>query len=174
MKSSYYRSAALAFFFSISASVMAQSYAPEWKKDKIKVQDRAPIKAYAFNLKDVRLLESPFKRAMEADVAFLVKLEPDRLLSDFLAHAGLEPKARRYGGWESSGLAGHTLGYYLSALSMHYASTRDAEFKNRVDYIVDELKRSQAARKTGYVGAIPKEDSMWAEVAKGNIHSRGF
>jgi uncharacterized protein len=159
---------------SIPFSSKAQSLAPEWNNKKVKVKEKANIQAYAFDLKDVRLLESPFKQAMEADAQYLLKIEPDRLLSDFRAHAGLEPKAQRYGGWESSGLAGHTLGHYLSACSMEYAATGNEEFRRRVNYIVDQLEETQKARKTGYVGAIPKEDSMWAEVAKGNIRSRGF
>lgn len=158
----------------ISSSTKAQSLAPEWKNKKVKVKEKADIKAYAFNLKDVKLLEGPFKKAMEADAQYLLKIEPDRLLSDFRSHAGLQPKAAKYGGWESSGLAGHTLGHYLSACALHYASTGDEEFRKRVNYIVDELEETQKARKTGYVGAIPKEDSIWAEVAKGNIRSRGF
>src|SRR5215210_666083 len=150
-----------------SAAGNAQSYVPEWNNKKVKVKEKANINAYAFNLKDVKLLESPFEQAMQADVNYLLKIEPDRLLSDFRSHAGLKPKGERYGGWESSGLAGHTLGHYLSALSLHYAHSGDEEFRRRVNYIVDELAETQQARKTGYVGAIPKEDSVWAEVAKG-------
>jgi len=59
-----------------------------------------------------------FKKAMEADARYLLSIEPDGLLADFREHAGLKAKAKRYGGWESSGLAGHTLGHYLSACSM--------------------------------------------------------
>lgn len=152
----------------------AQNYVPEWKDKKVKVKPKADLKAYAFNLGDVKLLESPFTKAADADVRYLLKIEPDRLLSDFRSHAGLQPKAARYGGWESSGLAGHTLGHYLSALALCYASTGNEECLKRVNYIVDELAETQAARKTGYIGAIPKEDSLWAEVAKGVIRSRGF
>jgi DUF1680 family protein len=161
-------------YFFTSAPVQGQSYVPEWKNEKMKVKEKANLQAYAFNLKDVKLLDGPFKQAMQADAAYLLKIEPDRLLADFRTHAGLQAKGEKYGGWESSGLAGHTLGHYLSALSLHYAHTGDEEFRKRVNYIVDELEETQKARKTGYVGAIPKEDSMWAEVAKGNIRSRGF
>jgi DUF1680 family protein len=160
-------------FFALYSS-NAQSLAPEWKNKKVKVKEKADIKAYTFNLADVRLLESPFKKAMEADAQYLLKIEPDRLLSDFRSHAGLQPKGTRYGGWESSGLAGHTLGHYLSACALEFASTGNEDFKKRVNYIVDQLEETQMARKTGYIGAIPKEDSMWTEVAKGNIRSRGF
>ncbi|GAA3976900.1 glycoside hydrolase family 127 protein [Mucilaginibacter dorajii] len=155
-------------------SVRAQSYVPEWQDKRVKVAYVTPIKAYSFDLKDVSLLESPFKQAMRVDEAYLLTIEPDRLLSSFRAHSGLKPKGKMYEGWESSGLAGHTLGHYLSAISMHYASTRNPEFLKRVNYIVAELNECQVARKTGYVGAIPKEDTLWAEVAKGEIRSRGF
>ncbi len=152
----------------------AQSYVPEWNDARIKVKPQVPIKAYSFDLKDVELLPGPFKQAMEADAAYLLAIEPDRLLAAFRAHSGLQPKGKMYGGWESSGLAGHTLGHYLSALSLHYASTREPEFLKRVNYIVSQLNGCQVARKTGYVGAIPKEDTIWAEVAKGDIRSHGF
>jgi len=153
---------------------MSQSYVPESNNDKVKVRPVVDIKAYSFPLSEVTLLASPFKTAMEADTKFLLQLEPDRLLADFRTHAGLKPKGERYGGWESSGLAGHTLGHYLSACAMQYAVTRDEEYRKRVNYIVDELEVCQKARKTGYIGAIPKEDSVFLEVSKGNITSRGF
>lgn len=158
----------------VAVAVRAQSYVPVWNDARIKVKPAIDIKAYAFNLKDIKLLESPFTKAMQADITYLLKIDPDRLLSDFRLHAGLKPKGERYGGWESSGLAGHSLGHYLSAISMAYASTGNAEFLKRASYIIDELDECQKARKTGYLGAMPKEDTLWAEVAKGNIRSRGF
>jgi len=153
---------------------MAQSYVPEYDNKEVKVAPVITVKAYPFPLKDVRLLDGPFKQAMEADARYLLEIDPDRLLSEFRSHSSLEPKGAKYGGWESSGLAGHTLGHYLSACSMQYAATGDTAFLHRVNYIVGELAICQQARKTGYIGAIPKEDTLWAEVAAGNIRSRGF
>lgn len=153
----------------------AQSYIPEKKQAAIKVQPVTAIQAYAFNLKDVRLLEgSPFKNAMDKDGAYLLLLEPNRLLHRFYKNAGLPTKGDVYGGWESEGLSGHTLGHYLSACAMMYASTGDNKFKQRVDDIVTELERCQQARKTGYVGAIPNEDSIFGKLAMGQIKSGGF
>src|SRR5579863_9782937 len=151
-----------------AGTVTGQSYVPEWDVS-MNVKPVVPIRAYPFSVRDVRLLDGPFRRAMEADARYLRVIEPDRLLSEFRAHAGLEPKAPKYGGWESSGLAGHTLGHYLSACSMEYASTGDTAFLHRVNYIVDELAACQTARQTspgmlsmsGYVGAIPREDTLW-------------
>jgi uncharacterized protein len=160
--------------FAFCTNAFCQSYVPEWKDAKMKVKPVVDIKAYAFNVSDVKLLDGPFTEAMKADVNYLLKIDPDRLLCDFRVHSGLKPKGEKYGGWETSGLAGHTLGHYLSALALHYASTGDKEFLKRANYIVDELDECQVARKTGYIGAIPNEDSLWISVSKGNIRSRGF
>jgi len=152
----------------------AQSYVPGYKDTRVKVASAVPIKAYYFDLDEVKLLNSPFKAAMQKDSAYLLAIEPDRLLSGFRSHSGLKPKGELYGGWESSGLAGHTLGHYLSAISMEYASGGGPEFLKRVNYIVSQLRECQLARKTGYVGAIPKEDSIWSEVKAGHIKTGGF
>jgi hypothetical protein len=161
------------FIMTMATVVHAQSYVPEKQEPKMKIKPVVTIQAYSFDLQDVQLLDGPFKTAMEADARYLALIEPDRLLADFREHAGLTAKAKRYGGWESSGLAGHSLGHYLSACAMHYAATKDKQFLDKVNYIVDELAECQPKR-NGYLGAIPKEDSVWAEVEKGNIRSRGF
>ena len=167
----------LLFYFICSLPLLsfAQSYIPVKNDARIKVKPVVPIKAYAFDLKDVKLLEgSPHKHAVQMDSAYLLLIDPNRLLHRFYKNAGLPTKGEVYGGWESEGLSGHTMGHYLSAISMMYASTGNIEFKKRVDYIVDELARCQAARKTGYVGAIPNEDSIFYKVSIGQIKSGGF
>lgn len=161
--------------FIVSLAAKAQSYIPELTNQKIRVKPKIEIKAYAFNLRDVRLLEgSPFKNAMDKDAAYLLVIEPDRLLHRFHKNAGLPVKGEVYGGWESEGLSGHSLGHYLSACALFYAATGNEEFKKRVDYITNELEICQTARKTGYVGAIPNEDSIFAKLSRGEIKSGGF
>lgn len=163
------------FLLMLALTVHAQSYVPEFKNARVMVSPVAPIKTYAFNLKDVKLLDgSAFKNAMEKDAAYLLVIEPDRLLYRFYKNAGLPTKGDIYGGWESEGLSGHTLGHYLSACSLFFSNTGNVEFKNRVDYIVSELARCQQARKTGYIGGIPNEDTLWAKVSRGEIRSGGF
>jgi uncharacterized protein len=163
------------FLIVLSLTMHSQSYVPEIKNPSVIVSPEASIKAYTFSLKDVKLLDgSPFKTAMEKDAAYLLLIEPDRLLYRFCQNAGLPAKSEIYGGWESEGLSGHTLGHYLSACALFYSNTGNVEFKNRVDYIVSELARCQQARKTGYVGAIPDEDTLWAKVSRGEIRSGGF
>ena len=117
--------------------------------------------AQPFNLTAVRLLDGPFKDAQERDVRYLRSLEPDRMLHNFRVNAGLQPKAPVYGGWESVLMwediraHGHTLGHYLTACALMYASTGDEEFKKRCDYIVADLAECQAAARTGLINAFP-------------------
>jgi hypothetical protein len=109
----------------------------------------------SFNLGDVQLLDGPFKTAMERNATYLLRLEPDRFLHNTRKYAGLEPKGNLYGGWEAQGIAGHSLGHYLTALSQQFAATRDTRFKERIDYIVAEMAECQKAYGDGYVGALP-------------------
>jgi uncharacterized protein len=159
---------------SLAWCAKAQSYIPEEANPRVKVTDKMPVAVYPFSPRQVDLLPGIFTKARDADRRYLLKIEPDRLLSQFRSHAGLTPRADKYGGWESDGLAGHTLGHYLSACALDYAASGNAEMLKRVNYIVDELYTCQAARNTGYIGAIPREDSVFLEVSQGNIRSRGF
>src|SRR5262249_16821172 len=100
-----------------------------------------------FALTDVRLLDGPFKQAMQLDAQYLLTLDPDRLLHNFRVNAGLPSEAKPLGGWEKPDveLRGHTVGHYLSALALMYASTGDARFKARADAMVAELAKIQDA-----------------------------
>jgi DUF1680 family protein len=123
------------------------------ESSKIKVQPVVPVKAKPFQLEQVRLLEGPFKDNMLRNKKYLLDLEPDRFLHTFRLTAGLPSNAEPYGGWESpkGELRGHSMGHYLTALNLMYASTGDAELKKRVDYIVAELAKCQEAMpKQGY------------------------
>jgi len=100
---------------------------------------------------------------MERDRAYLLRLDPDRLLHTFRLNVGLPSKAEPYGGWEGPDveLRGHSIGHYLSACSLMYRSTGEAVFKQRVDYLVAELVKCQAASPAmgyheGYLSAFPE------------------
>lgn len=110
-----------------------------------------------FSLQDVRLLDGPFAEVMRRDGQYLLSLETDRLLNRFRATAGLPAPGQAYGGWEGSELRGHTMGHYLSACAMMYASTGDARFKERVDMLAAELAKCQKAQgESGYLSAYPE------------------
>ncbi|MDR2413915.1 MAG: glycoside hydrolase family 127 protein [Odoribacteraceae bacterium] len=152
----------------------APAIAVQQTADGVVVNDAIPFAVKYFDLRDVRLLDGPFKEAMEKNAEWLLELEPDRLLSNFRLNAGLKPKARPYGSWESSGLAGHTAGHVLTAAAQQYAATGDERFKERVDYMVQELDSCQIAFVNGFIGGMPGGDRIFKQVRKGIIRSAGF
>ncbi|MGM9490001.1 beta-L-arabinofuranosidase domain-containing protein [Ideonella sp. YS5] len=126
-----------------------------------------------FGLSEVRLLPGEFKAAQERDGEYLLSLQPDRMLHNFRVNAGLPPKAPVYGGWESQEpwvdirCHGHTLGHYLSACALMWASTGDAAYRQRVGYSVDELAACQAASGRGLVCAFPDNDAQLMNSLRG-------
>ncbi len=120
-----------------------------------------------FPLNKVRLLESPFERAQQTDLKYILALDPDRLLAPFFREAGLPSKAESYPNWERSGLDGHIAGHYLSALSLMYASTSNPELLKRLNYMVDQLAECQQKNGDGYIGGVPGGKAVWKEIAEG-------
>lgn len=137
--------------------------------------EMAAMKAQPFPIDRIELLDGPFRHATELNVEALLRYQPDRFLANFRKEAGLAPRMDHYGGWESNTISGHSLGHYLSACSLMLDTTNDERFKERVDYIVDELAECQNADGEGYVGAIPDGKRVFVdEIAQGNIRSKGF
>lgn len=127
-----------------------------------------------FPLSSVHLLESPFKKAQETDLKYMMVLDPDKLLAPFLIEAGIDTTAKGYGNWEGTGLNGHIGGHYLSALSNMYAATGNEEVGNRLSYMIDKLEACQRNNGDGYVGGIPGGKAMWQDIANGKIDAGSF
>ena len=53
----------------------------------------------------MKLLDGPFKEAMDLNVTVLLKYTVDKLLSSYLKDAGLTPKASDYTGYGVPGMA---------------------------------------------------------------------
>ncbi|WP_298331572.1 glycoside hydrolase family 127 protein, partial [Asticcacaulis sp.] len=154
----------------------------------ISVSDRAGAsgtydRVTSLPLSDVRLLPSPFKTAVDVNEAYLLNVNPDRLLHNYRKFAGLTPKAEPYGGWERDTIAGHSLGHYLSAISLMHAQTGNAALKLRAAYIIDELALIQGAHGDGYVagftrkrkdGSVVDGKEIFPEIMAGDIRSAGF
>jgi DUF1680 family protein len=139
------------------------------------------VKARPLPPGSVRLLGGPLKKAQDLDAAYLLELEPDRMLALLRQRAGLKPKAEHYGGWDGAGrqLTGHIAGHYLSAVSLMWTATGDQRFKERADYIVRELKEIQDAQGDGYIGGIMDREGVdgkvrFQELAKGTIRGSSF
>lgn len=122
----------------------------------------------AFDMADVDLHDGPFLHAQRMTEAYLLRLDPDRMLHNFRVNAGLKPRAPVYGGWESEAMwadincHGHTLGHYLSACALAFRSTRDRRYAQRIDHIAGELAACQAAAGRGLVTAFPDGPALLA------------
>lgn len=128
------------------------------ERAKVKVAYKIAQRAYGFDLRDVKLLDGPFKHAMELDHQYLLSLDADRLLHNFRLTAGLPSTAKPLGGWEAptGELRGHFVGHYLSGCALMYRSTGDEKLRQKADYIVAELAKCQAALGSGYLSAFPE------------------
>ncbi len=117
----------------------------------------------SFPRADVRLLAGPFLDAQRRDAAYLLRLDPDRLLHTFRLNAGLPTAAQPLGGWEGPDveLRGHSLGHYLSACALMFEASGDERLKQRALVIVAELAKVQRAltvrgANAGYLAAFPE------------------
>ena len=94
------------------------------------IKNAVPDVARPLPLSSVRITGGPLKRAQDLDAAYLLKLEPARMMAYYRKSAGLEPKAQGYPGWDGDGknLTGHIAGHYLSGVSLMFAATGDPRF----------------------------------------------
>ena len=146
----------------------------------VQVQPAVPsptVQAKMFPRAQVRLLDGPFRAAEERDTAYLLRLDPDRLLHTFRINAGLPTSATPFGGWEGPEveLRGHTLGHYLTACILMYEATGDERLRERALAITAELGKVQKAlaaggSNSGYLSAFPESffdrvegrENVWA------------
>jgi DUF1680 family protein len=143
--------------------------------------DRA-ARASAVPARFVTLRPSPFADALAANRRYLLSLDPGRLLHNFYLSAGLPPKGPVYGGWEAAGIAGHSLGHWLSACALIVAHKGDREIAAKLDHALVEMARIQAAQGDGYLGGTTVERDgktvdgkvVFEEVRRGDIRTGGF
>ena len=124
-----------------------------------------------FALGDVQLLDGPLKERQDLNVETLLAYDTDKLIAPFYEEAGMKPKATKFSNW--AGLDGHVLGHYLSALAMHYAASGDELIKERLEYVLSELKtiqdqNSKDANFKGYISGVPNGKAMWLKFKNGD------
>jgi uncharacterized protein len=139
------------------------------------------VTARPLALDQVRLTGGPLKHAQDLELEYLLTLEPNRMLAFLRRSAKLEPKAEGYGGWDGDGrqLTGHIAGHYLSGVSLAWAATGDSRFKDRANYIVNEMKVIQDAQRDGYIGGLMDRNRvdgklLFLDLSHGTIKSGGF
>ncbi len=149
----------ISLFVALAATSNLLADVPRSPDAAVKVAPKPQIRAYAFDMPDVQLLDGPFLHARDLDAAYVLSLDVDRLLHCFRINAGLPSSAKPLGGWEEPKceVRGHFVGHYLSACALLYASTGDERFKKRAEQLVAGMAECQAKVGSGYLSAYPEE-----------------
>lgn len=128
-----------------------------------------------FPLADVVLLEGPLKQARDLNLKVLLQYDVDRLLAPYRKEAGLPVKAETYPNWD--GLDGHIAGHYLSAMAINFAATGNKECRERMEYMLTELRECLKANEinnaewgAGYIGGFPNSAALWSAFKKGDFN----
>lgn len=130
----------------------------------------------------VLLAPSLFADATAANRRFLLSLDPLRLLHNFYLSAGLPVRGPLYGGWEAQGIAGHTLGHWMSACALRIAQDGDPQLVAKLELALVEMARIQAAQGDGYLagGTVERNGKtvdgkvVFEEVRRGEIRTRSW
>ena len=149
--------------------------ASAWAQNGAGPKPMAPMPAHAvqpFDMADVTLADSPFLHAQKMTEAYLMRLQPDRLLANFRKNAGLKPKARLWRLGVGAAVGGDQLPRpYAGPLSLGLRAgvsrDQDKRYRQRIDYIAGELAACQQAAGTGLVCAFPKGPALVAAHLRG-------
>ena len=117
------------------------------------------LTAVPFPLQNVRILDPDLLRMREQTLAYMLALDPDRLLHNFRVNANLPTSAEPLYNRESpaNGWRGHYVGHFLCACGQMYAATGDAGIKAKADAMVGELAKCQTQLgDKGYLSAFPE------------------
>jgi DUF1680 family protein len=131
---------------------------------------------------DVRILSGRFLGNEQRNLAYLLFLDPDRMLRSFRINYGLPTAAAPVLGWEApnSRIRGHVTGHLMSALAWAYAGTGTTAsdpgrlaLKAKGDYLVAQLASMQAMAPTagygqGYLSAFQEQYFTWLEGGEWN------
>jgi DUF1680 family protein len=150
----------LLFVLAYSGSVFCQKTDMKKYTSKDAAEQKVAFKAKQFDMKDVKILNGEFKKAMDENFNYLIGMGANRLLHNFRINAGIKSNAKPLGGWEEPGieLRGHFTGHFLSACALMYSSTGDKRFLTKLDSLINGLAECQKAlNRNGYLSAFPEE-----------------
>ena len=94
----------------------------------------------------VTLTDTMFGENMSRTLEYLKIMDADRMLYNFRTAFGQDTKgAQPLTGWEepSGLLRGHSTGHFMSALAQSYTSTGDETYRDKLDYMVTEMRKLQ-------------------------------
>ncbi|MGN0181347.1 MAG: beta-L-arabinofuranosidase domain-containing protein, partial [Candidatus Ornithomonoglobus sp.] len=119
-----------------------------------------------YSMSDVLMTNEYLINANEKMAAYLKKFDVDTSVNGFRRTAGLSSGSVTYGGWETSLIAGHGIGHFVSALAQGYkystAKTADNELLTLSDEMIDALYEAQAHEDKTVNGQTLKKGYLFA------------
>ena len=98
-------------------------------------------------------IQNPWiQETFRLEQAYLLSLEPKRLLAPFRETAGLPKEGEAYGGWEKTQIRGHTMGHYLTAMAQAWSATKDRRILDRLEETAAGLAEADVAVGISYSG----------------------
>lgn len=130
------------------------------------IQPASAQSASSFALSEVKLTDSRWLDNQERTLAYLLFIDPKRLLYNFRANHGLDTQgAQPNGGWDAPDFPfrTHAQGHFLTAWSQCYAVLSNDDCRDRATYFVAELAKCQANNEkagfgAGYLSGFPESE----------------
>ncbi len=133
----------------VSLLIGTCSFLPQSTPHSVQTVHAADAGIQDFAIGDVTMLDPYSTNAFSLELSYLLSFDTERLLVGFRENAKMNTNgAKRYGGWENTLIAGHTVGHYLTALAQAYQNptitdSQRNEIMGKIKALVDGMKVCQ-------------------------------
>ena len=115
-----------------------------------------------YSMSEVKMTNEYLVNGTQKTSDYLNAFDVDKLASGFRRTAGLSPASDTYGGWETSLIAGHAVGHYMSAVAQGYNSTGNEGLLKMSEDLIDALYEAQIKNDTTINGQAVKKGYLFA------------
>ena len=119
-----------------------------------------------YNMTDVEMKDDYLINGTELMADYLKDFDIDKLASGFRRTAGLSATSDTYGGWETSLIAGHAVGHYMSSVAQGFNNTGDEGLLKMSNDLIDALYEAQIKEDTTINGQAVKKGYLFATTDK--------
>ncbi|MCH5211460.1 MAG: glycoside hydrolase family 127 protein [Oscillospiraceae bacterium] len=115
-----------------------------------------------YSMPEVEMKDEYLINGTEKMADYLKDFDIDKLASGFRRTAGLSSTSATYGGWETSLIAGHAVGHYMTAVAQGYNNTGDEDLLKMSNDLIDALYEAQIKEDTTINGQAVKKGYLFA------------